>query len=324
MEGNKSPVPTKKVPEILISEQFPLSVLCQFISSYKGERETLAAFLTNCQNALDLASLNQKPFLIKFIIAKLEGKAQIACSNKVFESFDELKSFLNQNFGERKHYNHLLLDLQSCKQQANETVAQFALRIETCLTALQSEIHNSPSLKKELPGRLAMTEDLALFTFNLGLMPRLSTIVRCREPRSLNDAINIALEEEKLQNLLYKFNTKPRSCRICGKQGHSDAECPSKPQRAYQANIRQPSSSSNQREVKSQIICRYCKNPGHDISECFKRKHNNAKRNSNYNHENGRVAATVHHVTDDPQMQLESESYYPVDPCDQHDDNLNL
>lgn len=202
--------PTKLVPELklpnineLVIEEFSISVLCKFINPYKGDRETLTAFLTNCQNALDLASASQKTLLFKYIIARLEGKAQIACSNKIFENFESLKIFLKQNFGERKHYNHLLIDLQSCKQTSNETVAQYALRIETCLTDLQSEIHNSDSYKKDLPGRIAMTEDLALHTFSLGLHPRIGNMVRCRNPKNLNSAINIALEEEKIQNLVY-------------------------------------------------------------------------------------------------------------------------
>lgn len=287
--------------EPLLSEQFPINVLCNFINVYKGDRETLTAFLTNCQNALDLASSSQKTLLLKFIIARLEGKAQIACSNKIFDDFDSLKAFLKQNFGERKHYNHLLLELQSCKQQANESVSQFALRIETCLTDLQSEIHNSDSLKKDLSGRIAMTEDLALFTFNLGLQPRLSNNVRCRNPRSLNEAIIIATEEEKIQNLLYR--TTPKSmCRICRKPGHSESECSSKQRRVYQdagpsysprTYFKNNSTSTSHQNPGSDVFCRYCKNKGHDISQCRKRKYNNERKYSGNN--NGDPA--MHHVS---------------------------
>ncbi|XP_073956534.1 uncharacterized protein [Choristoneura fumiferana] len=207
------------------TEQTPIQVLCSFVNVYKGDRETLPAFLTNCQNALDLASENQKVVLLKFIISKLEGKAQIACSNKIFEKFEDLKSFLKQNFGETKHYNHLLLDLQACKQQVNETVAQYALRVETCLTQLQSEIHNSGSYKKEIPGRIAMTEDLALYTFSLGLKPNISNMVRCKSPKNLNSAINIAIEEEKIQNLSFRSGKHVKFCKICRREGHLEANC---------------------------------------------------------------------------------------------------
>lgn len=281
-----------KRSEITLSEQFPISVLCDFIGHYKGERETLTAFLTNCQNALDLASPSQKILLNKYILARLQGKAQVACSNKVFEDFNELKCFLKQNFGERKHYNHLLIDLQSCKQQSNETVSQFSLRIESCLTDLQSEIHNSDTLKRDLSGRIAMTEDLALHTFCLGLHPQISNNVRCRSPKNLNDAINIALEEEKIQNLLHKTsksNNFSKKCRVCGKLGHTEHECYSKKQNTNSHRV------FHEAKPQNSIFCRYCKKNGHDISECRRRKYNNERRNNN-SHGNNKPNG-IHHIT---------------------------
>lgn len=278
------------------SEQFPIAVLCNFINTYKGDRDTLPAFLTNCQNALDLAAENQKGLLLKFIISKLEGKAQIACSNKIFDKFDDLKSVLKQNFGEVKHYNHLLLDLQSCKQQPNETVAQYSLRLESSLTQLQSEIHNSDSYKKDLPGRIAMTEDLALYTFTLGLKPNISNIIRCKSPKYLNSAINMAIEEEKIQNLSHR-STKNKVCGVCHKEGHSDAECfnrvrRERPPLPIQSHQRQfsniPFSPTGQHSRNSSIVCRYCKNVGHDISQCRKRQYNNARFSNSTNRTDNR------------------------------------
>ncbi|KAF9797661.1 hypothetical protein SFRURICE_017856 [Spodoptera frugiperda] len=124
-ETNESTT-SRKSAKISMSEQFPIKVLCDFISPYKGERDTLTAFLTNCQNALDLASPSQTVL----------RQGSDCMSNKIFEDFNQLKCFLKQNFGERKHYNHLF----PCKQLPNETVAQFSLRIESCLTDLQSEL----------------------------------------------------------------------------------------------------------------------------------------------------------------------------------------
>lgn len=325
-ETNETTMSTsKKTAKIVLSEQFPINVLCNFISPYKGERETLTAFITNCQNALDLASPSQTVLLTKYILSRLEGKAQIACSNKIFEDFDQLKCFLKQNFGERKHYNHLLLDLQSCRQSANETVAQFALRVESCLTDLQSEIYNSESLKRDIPGRIAMTEDLALFTFTLGLHPRLSNNVRCRSPKSLNDAINVALEEEKIQNLLYKTSMKPK-CRVCGKPGHSDSECRERQKRTgppHAPSDPQPSTSFNNSRSSSnnQLFCKYCKNKGHDITQCRKRKYNNERRNISNSDNRDRPAATNHITFESP---ISPTPYYiPCENDDDHNNSLN-
>lgn len=267
-----------------VSEIFPIKVLCDFIKTYKGERDTLTAFLTNCQNALDLASKSQKDLLLKFIISKLEGKAQIACANRLYDSFDELKEFLKQNFGERKHYNHLLLDLQSCRQQTGETVAQFALKIEGCVAALLSEIHASDSFKKDLSGRVAMTEDLALHTFVIGLHPQLGTVVRSREVKTLNTAINIAMSEEKINNFLLKPEPKQSrpSCKRCGKPGHSENECFSRSNNRALVPYQPRTAQDRPQQTGQPVVCRYCKNVGHDISQCIKRRVNNSRRGVHY------------------------------------------
>lgn len=276
--------------EIVLSEQYPIKILCDFIDTYKGDRETLSAFLTNCQNSLNLASESQKKLLLKYILSKLRGKAQIACSHKVFDDFESLQSFLRQNFGERKHYSHLFFELQSCKQHSNESVAQFSLRLETCLTDMQTEIHNSETTKRDLSGRIAMTEDLALHTFIFGLNPNLSNMVRSRNPKTLNDAINTAIEEEKIQNFALKVSPRfIKNCKYCNKPGHLESECLKK-KRFSQSQPQAFSSSQSQQIVKTSqldaIICRYCKKTGHDISQCYRRKYNNSRKNNTLNQHN--------------------------------------
>lgn len=275
--------------EISLSEQYPIKILCDFIDTYKGDRETLPAFLTNCQNALGLASESQKKLILKYILSKLRGKAQIACSNKVFEDFESLQSFLRQNFGERKHYNHLFFELQSCRQQDNESVSQFALRLETCLTDMQSEIHNSETLKKDLSGRIAMTEDLALHTFTFGLHSSLRNMVRSRNPKTLNDAINIAIEEEKIYNFTLKVSPKTiKNCTFCNRTGHLESQCIKKkrslsqPSTSFTAKTQTFSDSRTQSKPSQakDVVCAYCNKTGHHISQCYKRQYNNSRKNN--------------------------------------------
>ncbi|XP_072934805.1 uncharacterized protein [Epargyreus clarus] len=101
---------------------------------------------------MSLASADQQVILCKYIISQLEGKAQIACSLKTFLTWQDLKQFLKTNFGEKKHSSHLLIDLQNCRQSPSESVSQFSLRLETCLTRIQADIHYSCSDRSQLPG----------------------------------------------------------------------------------------------------------------------------------------------------------------------------
>lgn len=257
-----SPRVTRQTLTNLTMAEISLNILFKFVKSYDGKRETLNSFLVNCDNAYNLASEAQKPILFKFILSQLDGKAETACSIKDFTTWELLKDFLKTQFSERKHYSHLLTDLQESKQEQSENVSQYALRVETYLSQLLTEISLSTTKSKELPGRTAAMEDLALHHFLMGLHPRVSNIVRCRSPKNLNEAINLAVSEERIQQTLYK---RPQPEHKTNKQTNV------KPNpNTFQKPQSVPQTSSN-------VVCRYCKNPGHDISTCKKREFNNRK-----------------------------------------------
>lgn len=258
-----------------VSMNIDFNMLTKFIKTYDGDRSRLAPFLTNCNNAIQLARPEQQDILFKYILSQLEGKAEAVCSLKCFRDWAELKTFLKSTFGEVKHRDHLLLDLQTCKMKPNEDVGQFSIRLESCLTRLQTDITHSTLRKSELEGRIASTEDLALHTFLLGLPTTLSTIVRCRNPKTLNEATDLAIQEEKLQNYVRiskQSDYKPIvNCSKCGKTGHPTHKCFLNQRPIYNIHRKSLPPSSN----RVNIICNYCKNPGHDITNCRKRQYNN-------------------------------------------------
>lgn len=267
-----------------MSEKVALSVLTKFIKPYNGDRESLPAFLTNCENAFSLASTDQQNVLCKYIVSQLEGKAQLACSIKNFTSWLEIKQYLKSTFGEKKHSTHLLVDLQNCKQLPSEDVTQYSMRIESCLTRIQSDIHYSCADPKELLGRLSAMEDLALNTFILGMNSNFSHIVRCRNPTTLSDAITHAIEEEKLYKLTKLPQRPSKQCSICQKAGHLASDCYRNKSRVtpnfHHVNSNSHSSNNNQQnksfpKFNSNKMCAYCKKQGHLINECRKLMYKN-------------------------------------------------
>lgn len=268
---NPAPISPRNTRSTTVTTTMDLNTLFKFIKPYDGSRETVNSFIINCNNAYELASETQKPILFKYILSQLHGKAEIACSIKEFKEWELLRDFLKTQFSERKHYTHLLTELQESKQQPQDNVSQFALRVETCLSQLLTEVSLSNTKVKELPGRAAAMGDLALHHFLMGLHPRISNIVRCRSPKTLNEAINLAISEERIQQSLYK---RPQTE---SKFNNNDK---SKTNSFKNTNTYRASSSSHQNQSPatqgpSGLFCRYCKTAGHDIVSCKKREFNN-------------------------------------------------
>nr|XP_053616810.1 uncharacterized protein LOC128678924 [Plodia interpunctella] len=298
-QGQLHPGPStrssKKKAAVIPKSEIELSTLLKFIKPFDGCREKLNSFLVNCNNAYEIASDTQKDILFKYILCQLQGKAETACSIKEFTNWHQLKEFLKTQFSERKHYAHLLTELQECKQQVTETVSQYALRIETCLSHLLTEISISHGHKsREMIGRSAAMEELALHHFQMGLTPRISNFVRSKSVKTLNEAINIAISEERIQQSLSKHSAP--SSNQQSRQFIRRNQNPS----SFKNNPITPRPNNN----NSILVCRYCKNPGHTIEQCRKREFNN-------NREKG-VLGCVRGVIGVPKIKLSFVSTYQI------------
>lgn len=284
-------------------KEVDLSILLKFVRPYDGSRDTLQSFLNNCGNAFSLASGHQKKILFQFILSQLHGKADTACSIKEFTGWAQLKEFLITQFGERKTYTHLLTDLQECKQLSGESATQFALKVETYLAQLITEITLSCNKKCDLSGRLAAMQDVALNTFLLGLHPRLSSDVRVRSPKTLNEAINFAVSEEKIYSYMCKKNPSQQNRSSFQNRPTQFQNASPRPQ--FQNRFQRPFQSQNMPRANtvnndrpnpnnSRPFCRYCKYEGHTIETCRKREYNNRRFGNSPNQ--GRFTQPVHNI----------------------------
>lgn len=173
-----------------------------------------------------------------------------------------------------------------CKQQHNEPVSQYAFQIETCLSELLTEISISRGHKsRDMFERTAAMDKLALHHFQMGLIPRISNIIRCKSPKSLNEVINIAISEEKIQQHLFKQSSttpKPNSPRSNLQSSRRD-QPPVRPNRPRTTLQNRPTNINNSYQNHVTPICRYCKHPGQTIEQCRKRQYNNNRSSSDKN-----------------------------------------
>lgn len=277
----------------------------RMLVKYDGDKSKLHEFIDNCSMAMSLVQNTHKSILFKIILSKITDRARILIKNRNFETWASLKEYLLEGYSDRRTQGQWQLELHSCKQNPNEDVISFANKVENCYVKLLGSLDHTVSDEKR-EGYAELLQGQALSVFLMGLNRDISLIVKSRNPETLEDAIQLALNEEreikslreisKYQNVNSNFT---RHCTFCNKNGHTSFNCRNKPQtRTYSQNRFTQNQNDNQRQNtnynfnhvrhvetnnpnnQGKKICNYCKNIGHLIHECRKRQYNNnLKRN---------------------------------------------
>lgn len=165
------------------------------------------------------------------------------------------------------------------------------MRIETALKKLLTSVKQICENNSELVGRLASINDLALQTFILNVKPEIGLILRSRQTKTLNEAFNVAIEEEKIQSLMREQHNKNRSTYFQNKNPNYNNSSGAYPKYnnnnnnnnqnrsvKFVANDKKNSKGNNQSNFNGEKFCKYCKNNGHVIDECRKLKFKNSQR----------------------------------------------
>lgn len=84
--------------ETTISETYmpilPITFIIKFIKPYNGSEEDFNTFISDCNKAFSLASSTQRLVLLDYVQTQISGKAKAACANRLFKSWDQLRTFL--------------------------------------------------------------------------------------------------------------------------------------------------------------------------------------------------------------------------------------
>lgn len=233
-------------------------------------------FIRSCDSAFEIASLQQRSILITFALNKIIGPGASDIHSKQFSLWTELKTYLIQKFSQTKTLAHLYLELQSMFQKSNESITNYFLRVDLSRSKILEKIATEVK-DSTFEGRKATAEETALNVFINGIHSDIGTMLRVHSFNQLSDAGNFAIQEEKIRNMnaarqrLYRNDVAPPTTSQIRRQ----MPVGNQTQRPYQ---NAPQISNNTKT--SSKFCNYCKNPGHEISECRKREYNNRMKNN--------------------------------------------
>lgn len=180
------------------------------IPTFDGSSELTEIFIARCEAVLnDYRAQNNElinSYLIKAIIGKLRDRALIAIGSRTeLRTWPDIRNSIRQRFGDLRNYDCLVQDLISLKPLKNEKPLDFAERIQISRSRLASKINSIPINEMSNAAKIIHLEQYdstALKTFVRGIRGHLQSIIRLRNPQSLEDAVNYVIEEENFQYTL--------------------------------------------------------------------------------------------------------------------------
>lgn len=291
---------------------FSIDMAIKVIPNFNGDPLKLHQFLSCCEVVYKpIGREADRQLFISLLKSKITDRAYDETFKfKEFTSWKELKRDLKALFSTTRPFELIQVELIKTKQKRDEDVKTFSNRIHELLSELDDACINSEGAEAASHIKI-LNQKTALKVFQDGLLEPIRLLIKaCRYTR-FQDAIVRAIEEEKLQKekVFTSGNpsfSKPVKCHNCNRPGHMAANCLSRTNGPIHRNIQSnfpPSSSSNfppssssifpssvnnshrpfnttnNRSVNySVIICNYCKFPGHNISQCRKKKYNDSRR----------------------------------------------
>lgn len=107
----------------------------------------LHEFIDNCDQAYNLVSDINKPILFSIIKTKLTHNARSLTQNQIFETWQQLRQHLFDLYSDKRTIGQWQLELNSCRQNFNESVASFSTCVESCYIKLINSLEDNMTKK---------------------------------------------------------------------------------------------------------------------------------------------------------------------------------
>ena len=272
---DKTKIITEPIRESTSPDSSPISERRQLYREEGRDDCGVEDFISSVKRAKCRCS--QKDLLLDFIIAeKITDQAKRAIRFTSIRTYEELLEALRQNVGIISSVELSRSRLEGVKQAPTESVQNFNLRFRQQFNELNYAIQNEHSNSTMRRLALQVEEKSGIKKYIMNLKEDIGTQVRPLKPTTLNQALQEALEsevwfKERSQGIIRAPQSLPQK--------------PNKPttspfQRQVTTNqvkypsLSNPPNHSMSLQQRLQLFCKFCKNVGHQESQCYS-KHKN-------------------------------------------------
>ena len=194
---NISPLPeVNNITKIRGSDVTALRALIDIIPIFNGRNISIQTFARECRITIESIDEGFYSLFLRLLRSKIVGEADIYIKNRHFNSLDELLSILDKAFGTPKTLFQVESEIAHVKQNKGEDILSYGARVTELFYKMTEIIEQQSS--PELATEKIKEYNLDVATcFRLGLQGELEARVRQKNPTSLQDAINAAIDAER-------------------------------------------------------------------------------------------------------------------------------
>lgn len=171
--------------------------LYKILPCFDGNKRHLNLFLRKCEYIIDKfkSSELQNEYLMHVVTSRLTGDAAALISERLdIRTWAEFKELLELHFGDPRSEECLAIELETIKIKHSESHTDFCARIQTVKSVLLSKVNQISDQNLRI-SKTAIYNNTALQVFLYNLPENMVRVVRLKQPRTLEEALSIVLEE---------------------------------------------------------------------------------------------------------------------------------
>ena len=263
--------------KIGMTDSFPnykkTNEIVRILPEFNGRNISVNRFIKECREAENFVNPNDRDFFIKLIKARITGEASDYLQYKSFDNLDQLLLDLKRVFSPIQNLPQVQTDLARVKQNQNERVSEYGLRVTRILQKARELIDENfnPLVAR---GMIEGTVNTAIECFTLGLNSEIAARMNGKVSTTLEQTISIAIDCEKyvqqrreLHGERTEENRKRAYCHIAEPQ--SEEEKPDrKKRRCFKCGGLGHIARYCQNSGNLKPFCNKCRLWGHSIESC--------------------------------------------------------
>lgn len=273
--------------------------ICKQIKDFDDEEPNLEDYITSLNIALD--EIGDRPEFIErfysYVYNRLTANMKRKLNFALLPTCAQLTEKLSLLYADATGIDIRYERLETAKQASNESIKEYYSRIDTMITKCCTTLYHDTNRL----GKIEFTTEIGLRRFVKYCNPEIARQLRARKSdiKNLEQALNIALEEEEALKISGKFSkmkiSSDKYCKNCKRNNHNTNECRIKRTNNFKSSSYNNNYNSNRNanrnanrngnfkhsdkpQVKKEVeVCTFCNKVGHTEEQCYKKQNDRKK-----------------------------------------------